>query len=255
MVSSLVFMTNGPRRAIGSPIGHPGYFHGHYGSWRIVPRKISSKVAKANGADPLKLDSPFRAARVADTPRVAELFRISGEGVTDVVWDMKRGDYPGLSLLEIGARRYASEEGNFSYRKCVVGEVDGEVVANLHAYVMGGEPIDDLSDGVPERDLSEVPEVLRPYAALELPGSYYISGVAVLPAHRNRGLGVAMLEIARRAAVAEECAEMSLIVFAQNVGAHRLYLREVWREVDRRAIVEHPMIHFSGDAILMRKPV
>ncbi len=206
-------------------------------------------------AKSVKLEPPFRAARKADTPRIAELFQISGEGVADFVWDMLRGDYPGLSLLEIGAQRYAREEGDFSYRKCVVGEIDGEVVANLHGYVMAGEPIEDLSDGVPDRDVSDVPEVLRPYEILELPGSFYISGVAVLAAHRNRGLGVAMLEIAQRIAVAEGCDAMSLIVFAQNVGAHRLYLREGWGEVDRRPIVEHPMIHFTGDAVLMGKTV
>ena len=43
-------------------------------------------------------------------------------------------EYPGLEPIEIGAVRYAREDGNFSYTNCVVAEREGEVVGQLCTY-------------------------------------------------------------------------------------------------------------------------
>jgi ribosomal protein S18 acetylase RimI-like enzyme len=51
------------------------------------------------------------------------------------------------------------------------------------------------------------------------------------------------------------CRSLSLICFAQNAGARRLYQREGFTVVDRRDIVPHPMIHATGEALLMTAPV
>lgn len=40
-------------------------------------------------------------------------------------------DYPGLTPIEIGECRYASDETIFSYKNCVVAERNGEVGAYL----------------------------------------------------------------------------------------------------------------------------
>lgn len=161
---------------------------------------------------------------------------------------------PGLSLLEIGARRYARENELFSYQNCVLAEEDGRVVGMLHGFVLPGEPLHEGTP-LPERDLSHTPEVLRPYEYLEWPGSYYVSGVAVRAEMRNRGIGRRFLQIAEGLARERGCALQSLVVFEQNEGAHRLYLREGWHEVARCPVVPHPMIHCTGDAILMLKRV
>ena len=57
-------------------------------------------------------------------------------------------EYPGLTLLEIGASRCAREEGAFSYRNCTVAQLGGEVIGMLHAYPVqpeqegeAGEPL------------------------------------------------------------------------------------------------------------------
>lgn len=47
---------------------------------------------------------------------------------------------PGLTLVEIGARRYASDEGAFSYKNCTIAELGGEVVGMLHAFPIEGAP-------------------------------------------------------------------------------------------------------------------
>jgi len=186
----------------------------------------------------------YRQARPEDARRIAELFQIAAEGVADYVWSCLMDDYPELAPLEIGARRYAREDTAFSYQNCTVAEQAGRVVGNCHAFVIETRSVTD-----------DVDPVLRPYAELEAPGSLYVSSLGVDPDARNRGIGSALLERAIGQARRLAVDRVSLIVFEQNVGARRLYTRFGFEERDRRPIVPHPLIHATGDALLMVRPV
>lgn len=190
-------------------------------------------------------DFTYRDARKEDARDIAELFQISSDGVADYVWNTLTPDYPGLSLIEIGEQRYARDGGKevaFSYANCVVAEKENRVVGMMHAYPMPEPDPEENGPGDP---------VLQPYAELELPSSLYISGVALREGFRNRGAGSALLEIARDAARSEGLDRLSLLVFEQNEAAVRLYRREGFEEVDRRAVVPHKFIQFTGDVIMM----
>jgi ribosomal protein S18 acetylase RimI-like enzyme len=187
----------------------------------------------------------IRPATKADCRRIAELFQISSEGVVDYVWEQLRAEYPGLAPLEIGERRYGRENTPFSYQNCLIAEHGGKAVGMLHAFVMAAR------DG----PLGPIDPVLRPYAEMEVPGSFYIAGLAVLPEYRDRGIGTRLLRAARERARALGAAELSLIVFAGNDDALRLYAREGFKEIDRRRVVPHPLIAHTGDAVLMTAPV
>ena len=183
----------------------------------------------------------FRAAVRGDCRRIAELVRIASDGVTDYVWSTLAPEYPGLALIEIGAIRYSGEESIFSYKNCVVAERDGEVIGLLLGFPIEVEQ--EASDG-------PVDPVLEPYS-LEISGSFYICGLAVLPEFRGQGLGGRMLDIAREQARKRALDTLSLLVFEQNRGALRLYEREGFEVVDRARVVPHELIHYTGDVLLM----
>ena len=182
----------------------------------------------------------IRAARKADAGRIAELYRISSDGVADYIWT--RLAEPGEDLLEVGRRRYEREDTAFSYENCTVVEVDGAVVGMLAAYPMTVDP-----------DYVESDEVLAAYSTLEEDQSYYICGVAFLPEYRGAGHGSRLLALAEEHATARGCDKLSLVVFEENAGAKRLYDRRGYVETARARIVPHPLIHCTGDAILMVK--
>jgi RimJ/RimL family protein N-acetyltransferase len=49
---------------------------------------------------------------------------------------------------------------------------------------------------------------------------------------------------------------VSLICFERNEGAMRLYRRLGFEELARRAVVPHPLLHYSdGDAVLLARVV
>ena len=102
-------------------------------------------------------------------------------------------------------------------------------------------------------DYVESDPVLAPYSKLEEDNSYYVCGVAIYPEYRNQGLGSQLMNHAEKAAEKRGFTKLSLIVFEENVKAKQLYARLGYQEVMRQRIVPHPLIHFTGDAILMVK--
>jgi len=172
---------------------------------------------------------------------------IAGHGLPAYVWSLSAES--DQEPIEVGTGRAAREDGNISYRNAVVAEEDGEVVAMLLAYRLPEDP--------EHVNLDELPEVLRPLVELELlaPATFYVNGLAVLPAYRGRGLGSRLLEAADALAAEAGCDELSIQVFEQNQGALGLYERHGYRIVARRRAVPHPSYPYDGDVLLLTRKV
>ncbi len=184
----------------------------------------------------------LRPALRGDSRDIARLFRISSEGVADYIWSKLAKE--GQSLIDVGCARYARGGVDFSYRNCIVAEQAGRVIAMLHGFEMTAD-----ADAKEETD-----PVLRPYRELEIPGTFYVSGVAAFARHRGRGIGSELMTAAEGRARDMGLGALSLIVFEENEGAHRLYERIGYVAIDRRPVVPHRLIRVAGgDAILMQK--
>ncbi|MEM7776571.1 MAG: GNAT family N-acetyltransferase [Pseudomonadota bacterium] len=186
----------------------------------------------------------IRAANKSDAALIAELFLISSDGLADYIWSQVAE--PGESALDAGTRRYARPGVAFSYENCLLAEVNGRPVGMAHSFPMDVDP-----DEAPTED-----PILRPYYELEDDGSLYLSGLAVVDDVRGRGIGTTLLRAVEAKAKETARARVSLICFEMNAGAMRLYDRFGYREIDRRALVPHPCLHYqSGDALLLVKDV
>lgn len=187
----------------------------------------------------------YRPARKDDCRTIAKLFSMSSDGVADYIWTGLAE--PGEDILDVGQRRYESEDSVFSYRKCIVAEIDGQIAGMLLAFPMP-EPEN-------PGEASETDPVLAPYGKLEQYNSYYICGMAVFPEYRGMGIGTKFLEIAERKAKELNLLQLSLIVFEGNTGAKKLYERHGFRETAREPIVPHKLIRHTGYALLMVKKI
>lgn len=183
----------------------------------------------------------LRPPRREDARRLAQLYSISSDGTSDYVWSTLAE--PGEDLLDVGERRYARDEADVSWCNCTVAELDGEVIGMCSSYLMRVGS---------DQHWAAVDPVLRPYAELEIDGSLYVCGVSLSEPYRGMGLGRRFMAHAEARARELGTAVLSLLVFEANP-ALRLYQRLGYQEVDRRAVVPHPLIRVAGDVILMRK--
>jgi ribosomal protein S18 acetylase RimI-like enzyme len=206
----------------------------------------------------------FRSATVNDCYTIAQLFRIASDGVADYIWSTLTDDYPGLTPVEIGATRYASEESLFSYKNCVLAERNGNPIGMMLTFPIAESehpetPLEDKNN--PEKNdtnaepiTSNEPDVLAPYG-LEALGSWYICALALFPEFRGQGIGTQFLAIANQQAAARGFSELSLLCFEQNTRAFKLYQRHGFSVIDRTEVVPHPLIHHTGDILLMTAAV
>ncbi len=183
----------------------------------------------------------YRPASRQDARRIAELYSVASDGISNYIWSKqaKTGD----NLLDIGQQRYERRNTAFSYENCLVAEAEfGNVVAVLLAYVMQED-----------NDYVEEDPVLKPFWLLEEPGSFYIAGLAVHEDWRQRGIARILMQMAEEKCREKNLLKLSLIVLEGNTIAHDFYRRLGYRETLRKTIVPHPLIHYTGDAMLLVK--
>ena len=184
----------------------------------------------------------FRPAQASDAHDIARFFQLTSEGMADYIWSKLAA--PGEALLSVGAARYAREQGDFSYKNCLMATDAGRVIGMMHSYALHAMP-----DGHVETD-----PVLAPYADMEIPNTLYISSLALDEAWRGQGLGVQFLRHAQQRADAAGLEGLCLIDYAENHGARRFYERHGFQIVKTCQIVAHPMLGVTGDAYLMYRP-
>jgi ribosomal protein S18 acetylase RimI-like enzyme len=197
-------------------------------------------------------DIHLRAARASDARSIAELIAISSDGVALIEWQQQASGNPAMAPLDIGAAMYARDEGNYSFRNCTIAEVDGQIGGMLLTFAVPEGPVPRLTRKRPGAD---DPDVFAPVKYLEEPNSWYVCGVALFPEHRGRGIGTELMATAEAQARERGFDTLSLVAFAENRGAVRLYQRLGYRIVDHAPIVPHPMIPYTGDALLMTRDV
>jgi ribosomal protein S18 acetylase RimI-like enzyme len=193
-------------------------------------------------------DKPaYRPANAGDSRFIAEMIDVSSDGVALIDWTHAAQAAGDRTALDIGVERYASEEGDYSYRNCWLAAVSGRRAGVLLSFPM---PARDAADAVspPPFDGSDV---FAPYKYLEAPETWYICGVALRPEYRGRGIGTQLMRIAGQQARKHGYNRLSLVVFEENTGALRLYQRLGYQIIDRAPIVPHPLIRCRGDALLM----
>lgn len=183
----------------------------------------------------------IRWARREEASEIARLFLVSSDGLAAYIWS--RMDMPGLSLEQIGTARYGRRGVAFSFENCLVAVLRNRIIGMVHAFTVPA------ASGPPAED----DPVLKPYSELEVPGSLYISGLAVDGDCRGKGLGSALMDRAERLAITRGLPSISLICFEANQRALAFYHRRGYRRIAGRPVVPHPTLHYrDGDAILLQ---
>jgi ribosomal protein S18 acetylase RimI-like enzyme len=158
---------------------------------------------------------------------------------------------PGQSVEDIIQSEFAQPGTTPFYENHWIVSWDGQIAGGLHAH-----PWDDMKNDVPNPLIPEERfELGEPFRHLKAPGTYYIHALAVYPEYGRKGIGATSLSLARDQAAEKGFADLSLYVYAQNVGAVALYEKHDYKVAGRSPLVEHPLLRYTGDAPIMTCPV
>jgi ribosomal protein S18 acetylase RimI-like enzyme len=169
-------------------------------------------------------------------------------GWNEAIYD---GLVPGQSVEEIIQPEFAQPDTTYFYENHWIASLDGQIAGGLHAY-----PWDDMADDPPNPLVPEERHVIdEPFQRLTAPGTFYIHALAVYPEFGRRGIGSSLLSLACDQAVEKGFSDLSLFVFAQNAGAVALYEKHGYKVAGRSPVVEHPLLRYTGDVLIMTCPV
>ena len=69
----------------------------------------------------------YRAARLRDGRFISQMIDISSDGIAGIDWQQQAAQASGVTALDVGSERYASEDGDYSFRNCPIAESDHPV--------------------------------------------------------------------------------------------------------------------------------
>lgn len=191
----------------------------------------------------------LRPAEPDDALILADLILIAGGGAYEFQLDGLFGDAP---LVEVLASGICGAAGNFSHRRMIVAEDcgGGGVVGMIHTFPAAW---------LRELDRSFIPADrlahLAPFDALQDWESSFISGLAVYPDWRRRGVAAALLNAAADDARQGGRPRLSLHVWADNHPARAFYQTQSFIEAGVAAVAAHPRLPHVGGSVLMTREI
>ncbi len=187
----------------------------------------------------------IRHADPSDAECLAKLINLAGEGIPNWLWT--RACIEGQTPLEIGTLRAKRETGGFSYTNALVTEPSGYPAGMVLSYAITEAPAENPDD---------LPAPIAPFVALEKlsVGTWFINALAVFAEAQRQGLGSQLLTAAEHLAQANGIDRMSIQVYAQNIGAVRLYERLGYTRAASAPVRLHPCPpYYTGDVLLLMK--
>lgn len=186
----------------------------------------------------------LRQAAIGDARHLARFAIMAHGGCNEALYD---GLVPGQSIESVLEPSYSQSGTTAFYENHWIAEQDGQVAGGMHAF-----PFDDWENDPPD---PRIPEerygILQPFFNLPAPGTYYVNALSVYPEFCRRGIGSSLFSLACDHAKEKVFTEISLYVFAENVGALVLYEKSGFKVVGREPVVEHPLVRYTGEVFLM----
>lgn len=189
-------------------------------------------------------DVIFRNATVQDCADLVLLADTASRGLTSYLWSLSANT--GEAPSNVGRRIIAHDTRHFIHcSNWTLATIEGQTVGAFNIYTLPDPAV------MP----ADAPEVVRPLNELKalLPGSAYISALALYPEWQGRGLGKVLLKEAANLSKKARSSRLALLVGSFNPKALALYESFGFTEQDRRPFVAFPGSDPSGDLILMTK--
>ena len=186
----------------------------------------------------------LRQAIAGDTRHLAQFAIMAHGGCNEALYD---GLFPHQSIESVIEPGYSRSGTTTFYKNHWIAAESGQVAGGMHAFAFDVWADDPPDPRIPEEHYA----VLQPFANLPASGTYHVNALSVYPEFCRKGIGASLLSLACEHGREKGFAEISLYVFAQNVGAVALYEKSGFKIVGREPVVEHPCLRYTGEIFLM----
>lgn len=187
----------------------------------------------------------YRAARKADSYRIAELDYIASGGAAEYLF---RDLVPGSTPVEVVAHGLENDLSPHSYRNAIVAEFNDEVVGMSLSYPAEYHRIDDeMRSFFPAERL----EHFKEFFSARVEDSFLLDALCVDKEHRGHGVGSELLSRTIERARENGFSNLSLIVFGDNQKAIRFYVGHGFTVVRKIELKEHELIPHNAGCLLM----
>ncbi|ODB89168.1 hypothetical protein A3193_10345 [Candidatus Thiodiazotropha endoloripes] len=192
------------------------------------------------------MDVHYRPATADDSRFIATMIDISSDGIATLEWQDECDEPSAKTALDVGSEWYARDEGDYSYRNCLIAETV-RPVGMILSFPITEENFS--KDGHPPP--YETDDIYAPYKYLEALNSWYICGVAVIPEYRKQGIGKQLIDLSLQEGRQQGYSNASLIAVHAKKALIAYYESLGFKITLKAPIVEHPGIRVTGDVVLM----
>ena len=188
----------------------------------------------------------YREGQKADIKILAELDYIASDGAVEFLFhDL----VPGVSAVQLVASGLEQDVYPHSYGSAIVAELNHHVIGMALSFPATYHQITpEMRDFFPADRL----EHFKDFFSARVDGSFFLDVLCVLTGYQHKGIGSRLIELTKSKAQTEGYNSLSLIVFADNVGAQRLYQRHGFEVVRSIELQPHSLIPHQGGCLLMR---
>ncbi len=190
----------------------------------------------------------YREGRKEDCLRLAELVRMASGGVVDFLFhDL----VPGMTPVQIVARNLERDHPPHTYRNAIVAEDAGIIAGMALSYPSHYHRI---TEGMRRVFPKERLDHIAPYYMAPVGRSLFLDAIAVKSESRGKGIGSELLSLTKEKAKKGGYDAVSLIAFAENTNAIRLYKHHGFEVAEEIELSPHELILYRGGFLLMNWP-
>ncbi len=191
----------------------------------------------------------YREGRRKDSLRLAELDDMASQGAVDYLF---RDLVPGLAPVQVVAHGLEGDDFPHSYQSAIAAEYNQEVVGMALSYPSHFHGItEEMRDFFPAERL----EHFKHFFSARVENSLFLDALGILAEFRGKGIGSALISLTKKKAVKAGYDFLSLMVFADNWDARRLYERCGFVVVETVELPPHELMPHEGGCLLMSSDI
>jgi ribosomal protein S18 acetylase RimI-like enzyme len=215
-------------------------------TWRVQKQKVNSNNLLKTGWTK-NMTITYRTGKPEDCRDIANLMDQASGGIIEYLYhDL----FVELKPAEFVANNLLKSEYPYNYNSAIVAEKDGKVVGVSYSYPSSYHGLTKSTKDLLPHDRQDH---LADFFSARIENSWFLDSLGVDASCRKLGIGDRLLKMTIHRAREKGFNSMSLLVFADNKKATRLYRKNGFIIAEKVEVQRHRLIPHDGGCLLMKK--